>query len=747
MNMNFKKQWALATCAFCLSGLGAQWDAVATKAEIDTTLMATAVSDEPAPTNYQGRVLSALDQKKIVLFSVCNDVLSNETPLEVPNLVSLIRTGDLQRFEVCYINFHPLQVGLLNEYLKHPDQMHRNYVRMSFDEEIENPFLLVLDAIDVRRKVDSLAFAKFYFASMELFGKSNGCYLEYSDTEFEYSLAAYLNALFPADSTLGLGGAEQNDEQIPTRIRSQVEGIRSLVSVGLWRLWQKDQEVQVPGDDEDETESLDVDPAFSAVESIALLRDSLWSISQDLENYISPENRAAFQELKPWLKPIPRDSVNDRVLVGETFFEQLQKRAELVGRLKNESGRTLVLGSDPIEQLAVNKHSKKALPSLMEDLLSEGLKSTDMARIFVMTIPGGYEHLMMRLLPDSNGNQSDTTIYPPLSAVDGTDTSALSPDPFGIGSRDTVQLFSNITSRYIFKDSVNVETVVLNNEENTNDWMAAMDSAVAHYDGGWEDRVERSNGNFMLYRKEWGGTEESKLVFDLAYTQIQPTFRAKNLSAMRAVMGMAETDKLNLNTQGISIGVNTRKGNLLQNHRLQIAQTLATNGDNYGATYVLYSDMTQFALGRFLSFGVGGFTGYGEQRYKKFTNTIGGFINQDQPSFVVTNPAYLYGVTVEPTLHVGPFYARITGGYAWDFGDATWRYKNEPMNNGSNFKSTGWYVMAEAGLHWKFNQNLFHSNSDESYSGAPYDSIEAAVADSASVGKKSPSHKIRRSQK
>ncbi len=740
MNKNLKKHWALAACALCLSGLHAQWDFAATSAAADTTVMATNVGDESKPTNYQERVLSALDKKKIVLFSLCDDVLHSETPLEVPNLVSLIRTGDLQRFQVAYINFHPLQVGLLNEYLKHPDQMHRNYVRMSFDEDIDNPFVALMDAMDARRKVDSTAFSQFSFASMELYGKANGSYLEYSDREYEYALAAFLNALFPADSTLGLGGAERNDEQIPDRIRSQVEGIRSLVSVGLWRLWQADQEIQVPGDDEDETESLDVDPAFSAVETITVLRDSLWSISRDLENYVLPENRATFQALKPWLKPIPRDSVNDRVLVGETFFEQLQKRAELVGRLKNEKRRTLVIGSDPIEQMAVNKYNQKVLPSLMEDLFSEGVKSIDMARVFVMSIPGTYEHLLMRLLPDSSSAQSDTTIYPPLSALGGSDTAELSDDPFGIGSQDTVKLFADITNRYKLMDTVSIETMVFNNEGNGEDWMAAVDTAMAEWDREWEG-ADRSRNSFMSYRTRWAGRENSKLVFDIAYTQIQPTFQSKNLNAMRAVIG--ESKELNLNTQGISIGVNIRNGKKLQNHRLQIAQTLATQGDHYGATYVLYSDMTQFALGRFLSFGVGGFTGYGEQRYKKFTNTTGGFINQDQPSFVVTNPAYLYGLTAEPTLHVGPFYARITGGYAWDFGDGTWLYQNEPMNNGSNFKSTGWYVMAEAGLHWKFNQALFRSYSYESYDG--YD--EVAIDSAAAVGKKSPRTKERRAQK
>ncbi len=734
--MNKKKHWALSSLALCMGGLGAQWDGVATKVASDTAAVVTTVGDsetEIAPKIYQGRVLSSLDNKKIVLASTCGATESNE-PIEMIELVSLIHSGDLQQFGAAYINFHPIQVGLLNEYLKHPDLRHREYVKMSFDEDIENPFIQVMDAIDNRRKVDSMAFANFSFVSSELYGKAGGSYLEYSDREYEYALAAYLNALFPADTTLGLGGAEQNDENIPARIRSQVEGIRSLVSVGLWRLWQEQNEIQVPGDDEDETESLDVDPAFSAVESITVLRDSLWAISAELEQYILPEKRAAFQALKPWLKPIPRDSVNDRVLVGETFFEQWQKRANLIGQLKNEKRRVLVLGSDPIEQFAVHRYSAKVLPSLMEDLLAEEEKPGDISRVFI--VGSGFEHTLMRLKLDSSATTSamDTTIYPPLSVLGGSDTAALGDDPFGIGKQDTVQLFTNITDKYSLKDSVQIETVVLQKATSEEGWDFGTLNDTAWAYGG-SDYEESSKSSFMSKRIYRSVREDVDLVFDVSYTQIRPIFRPKYLDAMRGVMGMAESDVLNLKTQGIGIGINTRSGKLLQNHRLQVAQTVGGD-NNYGATYVLYSDMTQFSLGRFFTFGLGGFTGYGEQRYKKFTNTSGGFINQDQPSFVVTNPAYLYGLTIEPTVHVGPFFARVTGGYAWDLGESTWMYQNEPMNNGSEFKSTGWYLMGEVGLHWKFDDDLYSSGRTETYTDY-----------AASVGKKSPRTKERRTQK
>jgi hypothetical protein len=352
-----------------------------------------------------------------------------------------------------------------------------------------------------------------------------------------------------------------------------------------------------------------------------------------------------------------------------------------------------------------------------------------------------YEHTLMRLKLDSSATTSamDTTVYPPLSALGGSDTAALGDDPFGMGKQDTVQLFTSITDKYTLKDSVQVETLVLQKAETTEgwDWGVAVDSAAVAYEG-WDDD-ESSSSSFMSKRIYGSVREDVDLVFDVSYTQIQPIFKTKYLDAMRGVMGMAESDVLNLNTQGIGIGINTRSGKLLQNHRLQVAQTVGGD-NNYGATYVLYSDMTQFSLGRFFTFGLGGFTGYGEQRYKKFTNTSGGFINQDQPSFVVTNPAYLYGLTIEPTVHVGPFFARVTGGYAWDLGESTWMYQNEPMNNGSEFKSTGWYLMGEVGLHWKFDDDLYSGGSrSESYS---YDTVEAV-----SVGKKSPRTKERRTQK
>jgi hypothetical protein len=341
----------------------------------------------------------------------------------------------------------------------------------------------------------------------------------------------------------------------------------------------------------------------------------------------------------------------------------------------------------------------------MEDLLMEGEKPGDISRVFIVG-DGVYEHTLMRLKVDSSAATAamDTTIYPPLSNLDGTDTAALGDDPFGMGKQDTVQLFTNISDKYLLKDSVQIETVVLQKATSEEGWDfgALNDTAWAY---GGSDYEESSKSSFMSKRIYRSVREDVDLVFDVSYTQIRPIFRPKYLDAMRGVMGMAESAVLNLNTQGIGIGINTRSGKLLQNHRLQVAQTVGGD-NNYGATYVLYSDMTQFSLGRFFTFGLGGFTGYGEQRYKKFTNTSGGFINQDQPSFVVTNPAYLYGLTIEPTVHVGPFFARVTGGYAWDLGESTWMYQNEPMNNGSEFKSTGWYLMGEVGLHWKFDDDL-----------------------------------------
>ena len=697
------KKFVILISAMSSLGLRAQWGSLSQEAaRVDTSAAPPTVLSIDKPITYQGRVLKDLDKRKYTFISDCEASLESEVPQDVNTLVGLIRTGDLQQYDKAYINFHPIQVGLLNEYAKHPDYLHRQYVLMSFDDDVENSFVPVMDAIDERRKTDSTAFNNFQFVSMELYGKGNGGYLEYSDREYEYALAAYLNALFPLDTTVGLGGSDADDSEIPARIRSQVEGIRSMVSVGLWRLWQEEREIQVPSDEDGDTEDLDVDPSFSAVETFTLLRDSLYSISKDLEAFIPVENREAYQLLRPWLMPIPRDSVNDRVLVGESFFEQLEKRSQLIDRLKNEKKRVVILSSDPLELLAVNAFKPKVLPSLLEDLLASGVDKNFVARVFQVGVAGIYDHVLLQ-------RNLDSAFRAALNVEIEGDTIV----------SDSQQVFSDITKRYLIKDGLEIQTIVLR-EGIGLDEMAAMDSAASvdwdNIDSDYED--SRSRKTFM----------QTQLALDVSYSLLQPTFRTKYITAIKDVMmnnGMQEIT--NWQAQGIGIGVNTVKGKIIQNHRLQIMQTSAGVNNNYQANYVLYSDMSVVPLGRFFSMGFGGFTGYAEQRVKNFTGFNGGFITQDQPGTVVRNPAYLYGLTAEPSIHIGPFFARVTGGYAWDLGESTWKYQNQSMNSGKGgFKSTGWYVMGELGLHWDFSESIYSGSSSTEY--------DDVVTDSVSVG-------------
>lgn len=664
---------------------------------------------------YQSRVLKDLEAKKWVFLSH-----SSEHDLTAGiHLASLIHSGDLERFQVAYVNYHPLQVGLLNEYLKHPDARHRDYVEISTNvADGVHPFEPIMDAIDARRKIDSAAFDQFSFASTELIGQDGGAYLMYSLSEYEYALAAYLVSLFPSDTTIAKGENASTDEQIPARIRPHVEAMRSLVSVGLWSLWEERNNIQVPDYDEEDLENtvqLEVDPEFNAVNTVRLLRDSFSAIYWELENYILPENRENFRLLSPFFRPISQNHGSHRVMVGETFIEQLQKRTDLVEKLKNETRRTLIVGMEHLEQLGVNRYNPKVMPSLMEDLIMAGVNNSEMARVFITDHNKTLNHILLRALADGSDDLTDTaagnTIYPPLSALSTQDT-ALSDDPFGMSETpiaDTLKLFLDVTKYYEVKDSMNIQTLVLATEPESQDFNAnSTDSEFVSLDA-------RKNHDRFDEDMEWGGNgpkrsfmsgksnEELNLLFDVSYTQIQPIFKPKYLNVMRDVMGLQGGDPLNLMTQGIGIGFNTFNNGFIQNHRLQFTQSIPTTvGTAYSATYAIYSDMTHFPLGRFFSFGLGGFLGFGEQRYKQFTGFSGGFINQEQPSFVVKNPAKLYGLTLEPTIHIGSLFARLTGGYAWDISKDVWSYQNEPMNSGPGFRSTGWYLMGELGFHWKF---------------------------------------------
>lgn len=673
---------------------------------------ATAVSQTTAI--YQSRVLKDLEAKKWVFLSH-----SSEHDLTAGiHLASLIHSGDLERFEVAYVNYHPLQVGLLNAYLKHPDARHRDYVEIStkFADGV-HPFEPIMDAIDARRKIDSTAFDQFSFASTELIGQKLGAYLRYSLSEYEYALAACLVSMFPSDTTIGKGENASTDEQIPARIRRHVEAMHSLVSVGLWQLWQRRNNVQVPEYDEEDLENtvqLEVDPEFNAVNTVRLLRDSFSAIYSELENYILPENRDNFRLLSAFFRPLTQNDEQRSMMVGETFIEQLQKRTDLVEKLKNESRRTLIVVMEHLEQLGVNRYNPNVMPSLMEDLVMVGVNTKDMARVFITDENRSLNHILLRALAD-NDDLIDTaagnTQYPPLSALGAQDT-VLSADPFGMSetpNADTLKLFLDVTKYYEVKDSIIIQTLVLATEPEVEDLNAnSMDS-------GFVSLHSRNDLDRFDEDMEWGGNgpkrsfmsgksnEEVNMLFDVSYTQIQPTFKPKYLNAMRDVMGLQGGDPLNLMTQGIGIGFNSYNNGLIQNHRLQFTQSIPTTvGTTYGATYAIYSDMTHFPLGRFFSFGLGGFFGFGEQRYKQFTGFSGGFINQEQPSFMVKNPAELYGFTLEPTLHIGSLFARLTGGYAWDIGKDVWLYQGEPMNSGPGFRSTGWYLMGEVGYHWKF---------------------------------------------
>jgi hypothetical protein len=163
-----------------------------------------------------------------------------------------------------------------------------------------------------------------------------------------------------------------------------------------------------------------------------------------------------------------------------------------------------------------------------------------------------------------------------------------------------------------------------------------------------------------------------------------------------------------INAQGMAFGISYRAGDgedggrIVKNDRFVFAQSSPLVNANLRSTYMIWYDENQISFGRHFVLGVGGYTGYVQHVLKNFSAASGTFINQDQPSFTVVNPAYVYGFSVSPAVNVGNFYARGSLGYGWDFGKKTWNYQGSPMNNSGGLKSTGVMITGEIGYRYLF---------------------------------------------
>ena len=756
-----RRRWQLVICLMLakigsISPLGAQWSSP--EPQVDTTNISlfidTNATKEPV---YQGPVFVDSLHRRVTLIDFSN----TKFRLQASELLTtLVKTGDLSRFDVVYLPWHKLQIVLMQQYLRQPDSLHMDYLRVAWKDDIEFPETLFLSMRDYQKKqpgvlekirFESLSYgADFLDNENESGRQENSELLSYPDQEYEWALAVALNSLFPADKTVGLQTDTFGGVVMPTTIRTQVEATKAMVSSAMWdRVWQDRFGVQSnvrstessESSDESSSSEFEIEPAFGSVPTITSLRDSLPFIARDLENWIPAENREMFRQLIPFLGRVQElemelsDYATSTFNTNKTLIHQIPSAKQVVQSVMNrgsrngyeafiyrdyqiqtiskEKGRVLVLLDDYRECIDRSKYLSNSMPSLLSGLLNAGVKKDSVLRVFL------FSEDLFELTPELISNKNDSMSMGrnlkvnPTLFIFATDTAATSNEtavidqPFGMetelgDSAHPIVLLKRL-SRYEITDRLMVGTVFLSLplEDGTSPlYDTAMAEIIYDY-----SRMSSRNSNFL---------RGYNAAFEMNYVYGLNRLKLGELNSVLRSEGLSEIGMIQ--SQGISLGVSYTSGGeegakrVIKNDRLVITQSSPLVNPNMRSTYMLWYDENQISFGRHFTLGVGGYTGYVRHELKNFTGVSGGFINQDQPSFKVANPAYVYGLSVTPALRFGNFYARGSAGYGWDFGKKTWNYQGSAMNSNGGLKNTGLFMSAEIGYCYRFD---FTSKDDD----------------------------------
>ncbi|MEY3593618.1 MAG: hypothetical protein RL041_590 [Bacteroidota bacterium] len=756
-----RRLWQLVICLTLakiglISPLGAQWSSP--EPQVDTTNISlfidTNATKEPV---YQGPVFVDSLHRRVTLIDFSN----TKFRLQASELLTtLVKTGDLSRFDVVYLPWHKLQIVLMQQYLRQPDSLHMDYLRVAWKDDIEFPETLFLSMRDYQKKqpgvLEKIRFESLSYGADFLDNENESGRQEYSemlsypDQEYEWALAVALNSLFPEDKTVGLQTDTFGGVVMPTTIRTQVEATKAMVSSAMWdRVWQDRFGVQSnvrstessESSDESSSSEFEIEPAFGSVPTITSLRDSLPFMARDLENWIPAENREMFRQLIPFLGRVQElemelsDYATSTFNTNKTLIHQIPSAKQVVQSVMNrgsrngyeafiyrdyqiqtiskEKGRVLVLLDDYRECIDRSKYLSNSMPSLLSGLLNAGVKKDSVLRVFLFS--DYLFELTYELISNKNDSMSmgrNLKVNPTLFIV-ATDTAATSnepaviDEPFGMetelgDSAHPIVLLKRL-SRYEITDRLMVGTIFLSLplEDGTSPlYDTAMVEIIDDY-----SRYSSRNSNFL---RGYNASFEMNYVYGLnrlKLGELNSVLRSEGLSEI----GMIQS-------QGISLGVSYTSGGeegakrVIKNDRLVITQSSPLVNPNMRSTYMLWYDENQISFGRHFTLGVGGYTGYVRHELKNFTGVSGGFINQDQPSFKVANPAYVYGLSVTPALRFGNFYARGSAGYGWDFGKKTWNYQGSAMNSNGGLKNTGLFMSAEIGYCYRFD---FTSKDDD----------------------------------
>ena len=768
-------KWPLALCLTVLqycsaTVLNGQWSSP--EPQVDTTniylFVDTIAAKEPV---YQGPVFQDSLKRRVTLMDWSNTTFTASTS---DALLSLLRSGDLTQFDVVYLPWHRIQIVLMQQYLRHPDSLHMDYLHVSWEDDVEFPESLFLAMRDFQKKqpgaiekirFESLSYSQdFLNTSDESRSYDNSEMLSYPDGEYEWALAVALNSLFPADNSVGLKTDSTGGIFVPTSLRTHVEATRAMVSSTLWdRFWKaraeslrestETSESTESSDDNSSDDDSEIDPAFGSVPTITGLRDSMPFIKADLENWIPAENREMFLQLLPYFGPVQeletdlsdfaKSPYNTNKTVmhqipsaqqvmqsalnrgARNVFEAITFRNGQIAGIAKENGRILILSDDYRECINRSAYLPNAMPSLLTGLMDAGVKKDDILRVFI--VPEDEFDIKPELISNKtdsvsmgDGYFSDLRKNPTLFRVTtDTATVVVSDEPFGLetnvgDSANPIKVFIPL-KKYEITDQLLVKSVFLASQPQS-EITAATDTAMAIYDEGYNESEQfRSN-----YLRGYNSAFQMNYVYGinrLKLGALNTVLRSEGFTEIGLIHSQGLSFGLSHQMGSEDIGVRARK--MIKNDRLVITQSSSLMNSNLRSTYVLWYDENEIFMGRHFTLGVGGYSGYVRHELKKFTGISGGFINQDQPSVKVVNPAFVYGFSVSPTLRFGNLYARASAGYGWDWGKKTWTYQGSPMNTAGGIKSTGLFMSADIGYCYRFD---FKSKKDDYAAAVDYTS-------------------------
>lgn len=571
----------------------------------------------------------------------------------------LANSGELSLFSSLYFPFRPQQMLLLKQYLKKPDTLHLNCLKLAWDGLFPADMVSALLQQQITRP--GIWDDKQFMCLPD--------FVEYKG-KLEPVSAVVLNGFFPKEG------------EIPNSIRAQVESIRALVSIAL--LDQSNASIFFENRQE-------INPSFGTYKTLAAFLDSYDSLQLVYDHWVDP---GQLSDLKAFTGYLIQSRLNDNNLIS--VFE---KRVEIARQIAMAKGKTILLIPGFEQCIKRAKFNKNVSPSMLDEIIMAGVGCDSIARCFTLF---GTEELPPYIVVKSQNEISQKTWGDSGSSVNNSQDRQDSPN--SSNSQDS------IFSLYTCLDSLPIKTSVLFTE--------MQESSPMDADAALGEAIQPTRNPFGLFAPT--RLESGKSRVEISYLHLLGLCKSNAVNTLLQANGLAKIPQFSgrgiFQSQGISMAIQRRNASFLYTNRVTLSQSNTIENANLSGFYALYYKTLGIELGKFVQIEFGSLLGYVQHKVKRFSGFNGGFINQDQPSIVVTNPACISGISVSPSLHFDLFkinpliptcqqepqtrhlFLRMTVGYASDLGSGSWIFKENKMYSPGDFKSTGWYNSAEFGF-------------------------------------------------